>query len=414
MVLSLSLQILSTLSICLTLSFFFNRILKKMDLPNMLAPLVVGLLLSFNLSKDMLKFVPEFSNIVEIFATLGIILTLFFLGLKLNFKSVKNLTKNSSIMAINAGFFPFILGFVITYMFNFNLLQSFFAGICLTLTAEEVSISILTELKLGRKKLGQIIMEAAAIGNVLEIIVIAILGIIIKSMKLNLGSNIYLEMGLEIIFFMLLITSMRYIIIPFLFSTLGENYRNYELFMACFVVLIILCVGSEFLNFGYIIGALIAGMLVKDHLGNTTGLEDLKVKNVIETVNFSVFEPMIFIWIGQLIDVNSLFNDPMLGIILAIVATFGKLIGSVVGNFLSKGTFSEAMVIGWGLNPRGATELFAVLIAKNTGVIGYEIFNAVVVMAIITTIISPIIFRILIKNNNRKKKVERSGETLSA
>ncbi|MBN2422827.1 cation:proton antiporter [Candidatus Woesearchaeota archaeon] len=399
-----TIQLLSTLCICLVSSFLINRLFKKLNLPNIIAPLIVGLALNTELSRNLLSFIPEFEHIVELFANLGIVLTLFFLGLKINLRSMKNLSKNSSIMAINAGFFPFIWGFVAAYLFKYSLVTSFFVGVCLSITAEEVSISILDELKLIRTRIGQLIIEAGAIGNVFEIIVIALLGIIIKSINLS-QSFILFKIAMELIFFFSLITIMRYILVPFFFDSLGKTHRNFELFLACFVILILLSLGSELLAFGYIIGALLAGLIVKDHLIDKNGYKDeQRVIEVVETVNFSIFEPMIFIWIGLLINPATLIQSPMFGIVLTVIAILGKLLGAIIGNFFCKESILEGMIIGWGLNARGATELFAVLIAKNIGMIGNEIFNAVVFMALMTTIISPIVFKILVRREEKQKK----------
>ncbi len=387
-------EIIASLLICLLSSFLFNRILQKLHLPRMLAPLIVGLLISYFLQGYAPAFQVQFRQITETFATLGIILTLFFLGLKLNFNL--NLARDSSIMAINAGFLPFFFGVVATYLLGFSLLDALFVGVCLSLTAEEVSIAILEELDLVKKRIGLLIMEAGALGNFFEIIAIALLGITIKSVNLSQQSDILVEVAFELIFFFVVIGLTRYIIIPMIFESLGRSPRNSEIFLACFVVLLLMGFGAEIISFGYVIGVLVAGILIKDHL-TTSRLSQQKVTEVIETVDFGIFEPMIFILIGLSIDVASLLEDPLFGLILTVFALGGKVLGSMIGSYFCKESLKRGVLVGWGLNARGATELFAVLIARNIGVLGDEIFHGVVLMALITTMVSPIIFKVLVK-----------------
>ncbi|MFH0874373.1 MAG: cation:proton antiporter [archaeon] len=378
MVTSLSLEVFISLFLCLFLVFVLQRILKKLGLPMMIAPIVVGLLIRAFQSKGTLL-LPEFKIILEIFSIIGIILTLFFMGLKISFSL--NMAKNSTIMALNSGLIPFILGVSVTYMFGFDLLQSLFAGICLAITAEEVSISILEELKLVRTKIGQLIMETGALGNIFELLIIALLGIMIRGKQAGSGANPFAEILFELFVFVIAVVLFRYIVIPIIFTLIGKEPRNSELFLSCFIILLMMAIISDVINFGYIIGVLVAGILIKDHLIESKDTRrQQKVIEVVETVNFSIFEPIIFILIGMSINIESLLSSPLLGLILTLCAIVGKLVGAILGNYFCKESLYEGLVIGWGLNARGATELFAVLIAKNVGIIDSHIFNAVVFM----------------------------------
>jgi Kef-type K+ transport system membrane component KefB len=96
------------------------------------------------------------------------------------------------------------------------------------------------------------------------------------------------------------------------------------------------------------------------------------------------------------------------GILLTVFAVAGKLGGAVLGNYFCKESIKEGILIGWGLNARGATELFALLIAQSQGLVSDSIFSAIVFMALITTLVSPIIFKYLVlKGYGTKEKKTR-------
>ncbi|MBD3204190.1 hypothetical protein GF327_07890 [Candidatus Woesearchaeota archaeon] len=397
MEISLSIQLLLTLFICLVSSFIISFFFNKLKLPRVLGPLIVGLVLNIMLS-DLFVLIPEFLNIVEIFANLGILLSLFYLGLKIDFETAKPLTKHSFITAINTTFFPFILGMLTTYFFGYGLLTSFLVGVFLTVTAEEVSLTILDDLNLVKKKIGNIIIEAGTIGNIFEVIIIALIGLEIKSLIIVPSGNLLAGILSELFIFVIIISFSRFILVPLFFDALGVKPKSYEIFFVCFIVLNVLSLTSDILNFGNIIGALLAGLIVKDYLIiKKIKINLQRIIEVTETVNYSIFEPMTFIWVGILINPDFLTN-PYFGIVLTIIALFGKLIGAVVGNILYKKSIREGLIIGWGLNSRGSTELFAILIAKKAGLIHNSVYNAVVIMAVLTTFISPIVFEKLARD----------------
>lgn len=406
--LSYEAQVAVVIGLCLISSYIFNILLKKIKVPSLIAPLLIGAALNLGLINK-LSFLPNFSGILETFANFGIIIMLFFIGLGVDFHYFKDLSRNSTIMALNAGHIPFFLGFIATLIFKGNFIQALFVGFALAITAEEVTVAVLDELKLLSKRVGQLIIEAGIIGDIFEIIAIALLGIIIKSQN-SAGSYAILSILLEFFAFILVILVMRYFIIDQLMKIPKKRGRKYEYFTVAFIVLMIMTVCSELLNFSHVIGALIAGILLKDKLiQDKLYYEEHHIIESLEVFNFGVFHPLIFIWIGLSLDMNMLSNNLIFGIVLTVLALSGKIIGSVIGNHFCHEPWKEGILIGWGLNARGATELFALIIARNQGIITQDIFSAVVFMAFMTTIISPIIFEFLVLKGYGVVKYRRHG-----
>jgi Kef-type K+ transport system membrane component KefB len=87
------------------------------------------------------------------------------------------------------------------------------------------------------------------------------------------------------------------------------------------------------------------------------------------------------------------FDWRITGIILAL-AFLGKIIGATLGGMLGGIKFRNAVAVGFGLNARGAMEIILGTLALNAGLISSEIFVALVVMALITSIASAPLIRI--------------------
>ncbi|MFH1211592.1 MAG: cation:proton antiporter [Candidatus Woesearchaeota archaeon] len=86
---------------------------------------------------------------------------------------------------------------------------------------------------------------------------------------------------------------------------------------------------------------------------------------------------------------------PLITLFLTI-AVVSTVLGTTLAVMLSKGSFKEGFVVGWGLTPKGDVELVIIALALSTGIITQGIFSALVVMSLLTTIISPIIFKRLV------------------
>ncbi len=82
-----------------------------------------------------------------------------------------------------------------------------------------------------------------------------------------------------------------------------------------------------------------------------------------------------------------------LGLLIAVIAlaTIGKIVGTVLAYLPSGNGWREGLVIGAGMNGRGAVEIVIAGIGLEAGIISPEIFSILVVMAIATTATVPVL-----------------------
>ena len=76
---------------------------------------------------------------------------------------------------------------------------------------------------------------------------------------------------------------------------------------------------------------------------------------------------------------------------ITLVAIATKLVGCGLPARLFGYSWKDAAVIGFGMAPRGEVAMIVALIGLNVGVIGQEIFVAVILMSLITTVITPVV-----------------------
>lgn len=111
--------------------------------------------------------------------------------------------------------------------------------------------------------------------------------------------------------------------------------------------------------------------------------------------------PFFFITMGNSFNIFELLSDPTLFVIMFVVGTLGKILGTIISKPYTSFSYKQLYLIGWGMNSRGAIEIAIALVALEAMLINETIFSALVLTALIPTLIFPFILEYLIKKNPR-------------
>jgi len=137
------------------------------------------------------------------------------------------------------------------------------------------------------------------------------------------------------------------------------------------------------------VGAFIAGVACRDvtlcHSKDPReGAEYLQV----------IFGAVFFVSLGIIVDLHELTAAvAVLVVVITVVAMVTKLVGCGIPARLFGYSWRDAAVIGFGMAPRGEVAMIVALIGLNAGVIGQDIFITVIMMSLITTVITPVVFQ---------------------
>src|SRR5690606_35733026 len=105
--------------------------------------------------------------------------------------------------------------------------------------------------------------------------------------------------------------------------------------------------------------------------------------------------PIVFVSSGLEADFLESF-DVLLVLGVLAIAFVGKLAGCYLGAWLGRLDRRDAWAIAFGMNARGAMEIILGLLALQYGVIQEEMFVALVVLALLTSIVSGPMMRLFI------------------
>ena len=87
----------------------------------------------------------------------------------------------------------------------------------------------------------------------------------------------------------------------------------------------------------------------------------------------------------------------------------GKIGGAYLGGRLGGLNNRESLAIGFGLNARGAMEIILALLALQTGLIGEKLFVAIVIMAVLTSILAGPLMSLILRTKSAEEEIQTSA-----
>jgi Kef-type K+ transport system membrane component KefB len=389
-------QLLTTLFLLLAAAYIAGELARRMKLPRVLGPLCVGLALAIPQAQRGI-FDDEALSFLKSFADLGLMFLMFYVGLELDFGSMLKHARKGVYVSVFNIIIPFSVTFVTIKLLGFDYLVAIIAGFIVCVTAEAMSIDVLRELNMLKSKIGETIIMAATFDDLIEVLFISgLVGYIAKVENPDQGVIFIIY---NILVFCTVVYIARFLLLPYLLKFLDK--KGSQLFIVGILMVLLITIVAEYLTFGPLIGAFLAGIVVKYTLLDAHEYrEQREMKDMFEAATFGFLAPFFFIWIGLNTDLLSVLANPLLGIIFTVLAFGTKILGSVTGTLLAKGKVGEGLIIGIATTNKGIVEVVAAEIARSAGIITTEFFAAIIFMTLMTTVLSPIIFSKLVRRTS--------------
>ncbi len=153
----------------------------------------------------------------------------------------------------------------------------------------------------------------------------------------------------------------------------------------------------------WIMGAFMASLYFEESRVGVRAYKDLKL--IVNALTAGLLGPMFFAWIGLQVDLGAIPAVPGLLLALIAVAFLGKLIGAGLPALWLGFGRRDALTVGIGMSGRGAMELVVLGIVLEAGLferaeaadaVTGHLFSALVIMAMVTTLIVPLALRALL------------------
>lgn len=401
----LSYEFLFDIALILMSTKLLGLLTKKIQLPQVVGALLAGLLLG----PACLNILHETDFVIQL-AELGVIVLMFTAGLETDIKELKKTGKASIVIAILGMIVPLIGGFALASVFNKGgvsdaqapiLLQNIFIGIILTATSVSITVETLKELGKLNTRAGNAILGAAIIDDILGVIALTVVTSA-TSTEVSIG--------------MVLIKIVLFFIIGglagFIFSKAMEHSMNhYNMDLRRFVILsFVFCLllsfcAEHFFGVADITGAFMAGLV----LSNTPRKH--YIMNRFETTAYMLLSPIFFASIGIKVIIPQM--TPSLiafSVALVIIAVITKILGCGLGAKICRYTNKEAVQIGTGMVSRGEVALIVASKGAAFGLMGSVFFGPIVIMVVVTTIITPVLLKLVFSKKSNQAVSEMTFE----
>jgi len=390
--------LIEALLLLLVLSRVLGEIAARFGQPVLIGEILAGIILG----PSVLNYV-DYNNDIKVLAQLGVLLLVFIAGMEMDLDALWKSFRGRGAWVSAAGFvIPLLCGVILGLIFHLDQTRTIFIGLCIAITALPVSVRILMDLGKLQTEVGQKIVSAAVANDVVSLLALGI----ILNLKGGNGSreaffkSVGLALGKALLFMVVVFIAARLVKrypLGRLFRPGGSMQRFFAklngkeaLFAIVLLFVIAFASFSEFLGLDFVIGAFFGSMLLSHELLGKTNFEE--IEKTASSVTMGFLGPIFFAAIGLEFDARTLENWPLVFAIL--VASFvGKIFGGYIGGRLAKMTKEESWAIGAGLNGRGVMELVIANIALTNGFIGRQLFTILVLMAVVTTFVTPFLLK---------------------
>ena len=346
----------------------------------------------------------SFGESLNVVANLGVFILVLLAGIELGREGLRKAFKERSMVVAFVEFFlPFSLGYSLAAALGMTFAQSLFLGTAMAVTALPVSVRILLDLNLLNSRLGRAIVSVALVN---DLVAFAMLGLVIQYTSLGASTPEGVTIGLVALNNVLFVGLVFCVATVLKLTTrLGRNSESYmqtfvsklrgqeASFALCISTALGLGAAAELLGIHFAVGAFYGGLLMTPQLLGQVQFN--RVRNAVSSVTFGLFAPVFFAYVGLKFSVSFTAWPLILGI--TAIAFIGKLIGGLMGGFVAGFRGAPLLALGVGLNARGMMELLLAQVGLATGIIDTNLYSALVIMTLTTTLCTPPILKRLLR-----------------
>ena len=388
-------EIFRNLAIIIFAAEFMGLLAKKCKAPQVVGQIIAGLLIGpaiFNIVQP--------SDFLNQMAEIGVVLLMFSAGLETDLKELIRTGPLALAVACVGVAVPLLGGFVLFSLLMYGgfpevgsneFFRALFIGSIMTATSVTISVQTLRELGHLKGKIGTLILSAAIIDDVIGIIVLTF--VISLSGGDTSGNSSIGKVLLQILLFFIVTIGVG-ILVYKLFKLLNKKYehrRRIPIFGLAFALLMSF-VAEEFFGIADITGAYAAGIIL-------SSIKDSDyVAQKMDISSYMIFGPIFFVNIGLKTSFADMTGELVVfSILFVIVSLITKVIGCGLTAKLAKNSWKDSLKVGVGMMTRGEVALIVASKGLNVGLMDQKYFVAVILLIICSSIVTPIILKLLYK-----------------
>lgn len=391
------------LAIIVITSKIFGLLAKKLKAPQVVGQIVAGILIGPSVLG-----IVSLTDFLKQMAEIGVILLMFSAGLETNLRDLKKTGLKATLIACCGVFIPLICGSLLYMAFygpasfgSEKFLKAVFIGVILTATSVSITVQALKEMGRLKGEIGTTIVSAAIIDDVIGIIVLTVVvgfkNPESKPLKVILSTIMFFA-------FALIVGVVLYKIMKALDGKYPHTRRIPIMGLAiCFSFAYIAeaVFGVADITGAYLAGIILCSLKDSEYIARKTDIN-----------SYMLFGPIFFASIGLNTNLDSIdMNIILFTVAFVVVGLLSKIIGCGLMAKALKYKTKDCIKIGVGMMTRGEVALIVSQKGRSVGLVGEAYFTAVIVLIVVSSILTPIILKLLYKGepDDTVKAVEATG-----
>ncbi len=270
-----------------------------------------------------------------------------------------------------------------------QLVFTLFIAVSVAVSALAVVAKILSDLGLMRRDVGQITIAVGMANDVIGWIILGVIAGLAASGELSAIDIGFTVIGLGAFLVGALIFGQRGVDVALRY--VRRDGRNLQGALTVTVAtMLIFGVITQALGVEAVLGSFVAGVILAK-----SRYQQLESQHMVEDLTAVLFAPLFFATAGLRLDLSLLRGSALVwAVILLAVALVLKFVGSLAGARWAGLTTREGMVLGAGLNARGALEIIIATVGLSLGVFNQTSFTIIVMIPLITSLLASIGLRV--------------------
>ena len=333
---------------------------------------------------------PSEGKLLSLISTFGLILLMLVSGFEIQRSFSREDRKIATAFLLGATLVPFIIGMLTPQLYNLSAYSgpngngislAIIVGIGVSVTSIPVISKIFIDLRIINTRFAKIVLTIATIEDVIQFGALAVAtgvgGSSIVTFNL-VATTVLVTAG----FFALALLALPRLILSTYNSRLDILIKTHPSRYALFLCFSLVAVAS-LLNVNIVFGAFLAGLAA----GTLPEQSFAKAKSQIKAISFATFTPVYFAVVGLKLDLIHQF-DPAFFLGFLLFSTALKGLGALAVGKLVRQTWRSSVNFAVVLNARGGPGIVLATVAFDLGLISETFFVALVLVAIVTSLIA--------------------------
>lgn len=387
----------------LTVAVLLGRVATRFGTPAIVGELCAGVLLGPSVlahaAPDVFAwFLPSDADrmhLLDAVGQVGVLLLTGLTGMHLDLGLVRRRARTAAGVSTLGIMLPLGLGIGAGFLVPASLVPdtahrgtfALFLGVAMGVSAIPVIAKTLTEMRLLHRDVGQLILCAVTVDDIVGWILLSVVSAMATS-TLAAG-DVLLHIA-----WVPVVLVVAVLLRPVLRALLSKVARSGEpgFYSATVTALLLLsAAGTQAAGMEGVFGAFVCGIVI-----GSTGHARPERSAALRTVVLAVFAPVYFATAGLRIDLTALTRPTVLltAVVILLLAVLGKFTGAYLGARLSRLGHWEGLALGAGMNARGVIEVIVAMVGLRLGVLSPAFYTIVVLVAIATSLMAPPVLRL--------------------